>query len=58
MIWMGGTEVGLKVSEEKTKYMRMYREKMNDDTHLSMDIRSFQRVEEFKYLYYYYYYSE
>lgn len=30
--------------------MRMDREKMNDDIHLTTDVRTFQRVDEFEYL--------
>lgn len=37
-----GTEMGLKVCEEKIKYMRMDREKMNDDTQLTTDSRIYK----------------
>ena len=48
---MAGTEIGLEVNADKTKYMVMSRDKNAGRCHsIKSDNRSFERGEEFKYL--------
>jgi hypothetical protein len=48
---MSTKEIGLEVNAEKTKYMVMSRNQNAGHNHnINIDNKSFQRVEEFKYL--------
>jgi sorting nexin-29 len=43
-------ETGLEINNEKTKYMVMSRNQNGGQNHIKIDSKSFERVEEFKYL--------
>ena len=47
---MASKEIGLEVNADKTKYMVMFHDQNAGRTHMRIENRSFERMEQFKYL--------